>query len=253
MVFDAYNDAGYNDVTLNGDPLQNYGALSLLDYSIGETPLEVDSFTGKNRTTTRLLDVRFLARQIELGLVFYGATLREAKLQRSRFNGAIFGDFTIYIPDDGFYYHCYPDSFGEEKLVGIGDGEAAISARIRCHGFRQDSARQVVLQRGDVLYCPSTMPRTDCKLTVTSTHTTTRYFFGGGIFQDVTSGDVLLFDGIAGKIQKNGADYAGKVTWTNFPFLRPGENTVYAYDYESIQPEIPYSDAVTVEYSPTYI
>ena len=243
----------YDDVLLNGNPIQNFGAAALLDFQIGETPLETEVFLGKNRTTPRLLDMRFLAREIELGLVFYGETLREAKLQRSRFNSEIFGGFEIYIPEDGFFYKCWPVNFGEEKLVGIGDGEAAVSSRLRCKGFRQDKPETVILPTGTTLFCASTMPRTDCKLTVTSTHTTSHYFFGGGVFQNITSGDILVFDGINGLIQRNGANYADKVTWTNFPYLRPGENSIYAYDYDAIQPDIPISDTVTVEFSPTYI
>lgn len=238
------------DVLINGEPIQNYGAMALLDYSIGETPIECETFLGKNRTTERLVDIQFLAREIELGLVFYGQTLRLAKLQRSKFNALLFGGFTIYIPDDGFYYRCFPVSLGEEKLVGIGDDSAAVEARVRCKGFRCDAEEIHVLTDGTPLYCQSTMPRTDCILTVISSHTTNNYHLGGAVFSNVSAGDILLFDGVNGLIKRNGQDCAEDVTWTYFPFLVPGENAISAFDASS---QSTVNDTVTVTYSPTYI
>lgn len=69
----------------------------------------------------------------------------------------------------------------------------------------------------------------------------TPYPLGGAVFPSVSNGDVLVFDGIDGKITKNGANAAASVNWTEFPQLFPGENT------------IPCPDDVTVEYYPTYI
>ena len=69
----------------------------------------------------------------------------------------------------------------------------------------------------------------------------TPYPLGGAIFPSVSNGDVLVFDGIDGKITKNGANAAASVNWTEFPQLFPGENTITC------------PDDVTVEYYPTYI
>ena len=69
----------------------------------------------------------------------------------------------------------------------------------------------------------------------------TPYPLGGAVFPSVSNGDVLVFDGIDGKITKNGANAAASVNWTEFPQLFPGENTITC------------PDDVTVEYYPTYI
>jgi hypothetical protein len=68
-----------------------------------------------------------------------------------------------------------------------------------------------------------------------------QYPLGGALFSGVSNGDVLVFDGIDGKITKNGANAAASVTWTEFPQLEPGENVIASLD------------AVTVEYYPTYL
>ena len=85
------------------------------------------------------------------------------------------------------------------------------------------------------------MPFTDAKLTVTVGATASSYSLKGAIFSNVTAGDVLVFDGINGKITKNGANYAANVAWTSFPSLTPGKNTLTALD------------AITVEYFPAYL
>ena len=68
-----------------------------------------------------------------------------------------------------------------------------------------------------------------------------QYPLGGALFSGVSNGDVLVFDGIDGKITKNGANAAASVTWAEFPQLEPGENVITSLD------------AVTVEYYPTYL
>ena len=85
------------------------------------------------------------------------------------------------------------------------------------------------------------MPFTDARLTATVGTSAAAYTLGGATFGSVTAGDVLVFDGIDGKITKNGANAAASVSWTEFPQLVPGKNTITA------------PDAVTVEYYPTYI
>lgn len=67
------------------------------------------------------------------------------------------------------------------------------------------------------------------------------YPLGSALFQNVNAGDVLVFDGIDGKITRNGVNAAASVVWVNFPQLVPGPNVIDC------------DDAVTVEYFPTYI
>ena len=57
----------------------------------------------------------------------------------------------------------------------------------------------------------------------------------------VTAGDVLVVDGIEGRILQNGAPCAGNMSFLHLPALVPGENVFSC-------PEV-----LTVEYYPTYI
>ena len=231
----------FHDCTVNGVPLATYGGASLLDYTIGETMLNPSLFQGVNRTSWNLLKNIFQMRQITLTIVFEASDLRTAKLNRSALNSVLFGAVDLFIPDDGFHYDAICTSMGAETLVGIGDKTAQVKAEYQFNGIRRDELQTVMLAPGETLYCRSTMPMTDCRLTATVGTTATTYQIGGATFSNVTAGDVVVFDGIDGKILKNGVNYAASVSWLDFPQLTPGENTITCLD------------TVKVEYFPTYI
>lgn len=231
----------FHDCTVNGKPLAEFGGSSLLDYSIGETPVSPELFQGMNRTSWNLLENMFHMREISITVIFEAHDLTEAKRNRSALNGVLFNRADIFIPDDGFHYDVICTSTGTEELVGIGFNSAMIKSRYTFKGVRRDELKTVEVLPGASMFCASTMPFTDCRLTATVGTTAATYQLGGAVFSNVTAGDVLVFDGIDGKITKNGDSYAASVSWFHFPQLTPGEN------------EITCPDAVTVEYYPTYI
>ena len=231
----------FHDCTVNGKPLATYGGAALLDYTIGETPLDVTTFHGINRTSWNLLKNMFSMREITLTVVFEGPDLREAKRNRSALNGVLFDKADLFIPDDGFHYSVICTSTGAETLIGQGDKTAQIKSTYAFKGIRHDDLKTVTLPAGETMYCLSTMPLTDCRLSSTVGTSADSYQLGGAEFANVEAGDVLVFDGINGKITKNGVNYAESVAWFDFPSLIPGPNTIDCLD------------AVTVEYEPTYI
>lgn len=231
----------FYDCVVNGRPLATYGGASLLDYSIGETPVTPETFQGLNRTNWNLLKNKFTMREVSLTVVFDAPDLRTAKLNRSALNSALFDKADLFIPDDGFHYDIICTGTGAEELVGIGEKNAQVKSRYTFKGIRRDDLKRVTLQSGEPLYCLSTMPFTDCRITATAGAAGTNYQLGGAVFASVAAGDVLVFDGIDGKITKNGQNAAASVSWVTFPQLTPGTNLIEC------------ADAVTVEYFPTYI
>lgn len=231
----------FHDCTVNGVPLATFGGASLLDYNIGETQVKPAIFQGVNRTNWNLLKNIFHLREISLTVVFEAEDLRTAKLNRSALNGVLFDKAELFIPDDGFHYSVICTNTGVETLVGIGNKSAQIKSTYTFTGVRHDALKTVTLAPGETLYCLSTMPFTDCRLTATVGADAATYQLGGATFTNVEAGDVLVFDGINCKITKNASNCAASVTWLDFPRLVPGANTV------------PCVDNVTVEYEPTYI
>ena len=231
----------FHDCTVNGIPLATFGGAALLDYTIGETPVDVSTFQGINRTSWNLLKNVFSMREITLTVVFAGPDLREAKRNRSALNGVLFDKVDLFIPDDGFHYAVICTGTGAETLIGQGNKTAQIKSTYTFKGIRHDDLKTVTLSPRANLYCLSTMPLTDCRLTATVGASASSYNLGGAVFSNVAAGDVLVFDGIDGKITRNGENDAANVLWTEFPSLVPGWNAIQSVD------------AVTVEYEPTYI
>lgn len=231
----------FHDLLINGIPLVQFGGKTLLDYTIGPTPLTNDVFQGINRSNWVLLKQRFGLRLITLTILFDGPDLRSAKLARSKFNSKIFGKNDIYIPDDGFFYSVYCENIGDEIFVGEGDKNAQIKSEYQFTGIRHDALRTVSVPHGGKMNCLSTMPFTDCRLTATVGTSGSNYQLGGVKIASVAAGDVIVFDGINCAITKNGANAAASATWMEFPTLIPGENAFTC------------ADTVKVEYYPTYI
>lgn len=226
-------------VLVNGRPLYEYGGAALLSYEIGDVKLTNASFQGVNRSTVRLLKTMYGTRKLTITVVFEGENLHAAKMQRSILSGALLGRSEIYIPDDGFFYDAILENEGAEEYAGQGPRTAQVRAKYQFSAVRR-LQRQTLTSTGTV-YCRSTVPTTDCRLTATASRTESNYQLGGAVFQNVTAGDVLVFDGIECKITKNGANAAATTSWIDFPRLVPGENTIIA------------RDPVTVEYYPTFL
>ena len=235
------NNFGMCGLLINGTPLDTYGGAALLSYSIGETSIKNETFQGINRSKWHLLKSIFGLRQVKITIIFTGPSRREVALQRSKLNGALFGASELYISDDGFFYDVSLESCGAEVLIGEGAREVKIKSDYTFTGTRRDALVTETIPGGGSIFCASTLPYTDARLTVTVGASASSYTLGGATFGAVAAGDVLVFDGIDGKITKNGANAAASVSWTEFPALVPGENTITA------------ADAVTVEYFPTYI
>ena len=232
----------YCGLLVNGRPLSDFGGQMLLDYSIGETPLDNSVFQGVNRTSWRLLQSTFGRRSITMTIVFTGEDVHDAKVKRSLFNAELFGETELFIHDDGFFYTVSCDSLGTEVIDGIGEKTASVKSTYKFTGIRHAAlVKEIIPAGGGTLLCRSTMPFTDVRLSVTVGTTASYYNFGGASFGPVTAGDVLVFDGIDGKITRNGSNYAASTWWTEFPQLTPGTNYLDALD------------AITVEYYPTYL
>ena len=230
------------DLTINGKAIQDFGGASLRDYVVSAPAITSYDFQGVNRTSWRLLKQEFGRRTIEITVIFTAPDMNTARLQMSMFNVACWGRVELSLPD-GFLYDCRIDSLGQAELVGDnGSTEAKIQAKYTFVGQQHRPLETVDLPAGGgSVFCRSTMPFTDCRLITTVGTSAATYNFGGAVWENVTAGDVLVFDGIDGLILRNGNNDAAAVNWTVFPSLVPGENEITA------------PDAVTVEYYPTLI
>lgn len=206
-------------------------------YKVGPTEVTNDIFQGRNRTSFNVLSAVFGTREIAVNLFFSGKTRREITLLKSRVDGLMFGELDLLLPD-GLYYNAVLDKAGELQILGVQNtGVIALSS----YTFRGICHDPLVTATGNTVYCTSTMPQTSCRLTCTASQNYASITIDTVTITGVTAGDVLVVDGIEGRILQNGAPCAGNMNFQHLPALVPGKNVLTC-------PEV-----LTVEYYPTYI
>lgn len=217
--------------------IHDYGAHTLLEYKIGGTSIDQQVFKGRWRTNFSMLESVPGLRSIQFTLVFVGKDRREAVLHKSQVDAMLTGECELLMPD-GMYYTCYAQNLGDLVLLGSDEhgvvGQAAYKMMGIAHGEKE-------VIDGGAVYCKSTFPKTDCRVTCTASADADEYTVQGVTFTGVHSGDVVCADGINGRLLVNGAPTTNPFTFMSFPYLVPGWQTVDA------------PDTPVVEYYPTYI
>ena len=262
------NNEECDDLIVNDLPLSEWNGASLLDYAVGETEITNPYFLGVSRTNPILLQSMTGMRELQITIVFSGEDLHEAKMARSRFNSAVAGKSEIYIPDDGFWYTCICQGLGEEKLVGQGGGVGKVEATYTFSAVRHGQLISESINRipesvpgigvtfiEPRVFCISTMPRTDVRVTTTADAAATSFSILGATFGAVAKDDVICVDGFKKTVTINGANCSASMdwtTWTHFPDLVPGFNEMSA-EYTAGGFNFVNTADILVEYVPAYI
>lgn len=222
---------------INGNNPEDYGAMSLLSYTVSGSSITNTIFQGRNRSSYRLLAAVYGQKAISFSLQYEGRTYREASLLRSAIESWMWGKVELFLPD-GFYYTAALQSIGDGSPIGQENNMVLITVEYQFSGIQHDA---MVTTAGESFINPGTLPYADCICSVTASAATDSYVLAGCTFQDVTQGESLVVDGINGRVLRNGAPAPGNVTFTSFPQVVPGENSFTA------------ADPVTVQYYPSYL
>lgn len=221
------------DMWLNGTPLEDYGGRLVRDYTYTPPVLSPAVYKGRFRSSFILLDNPVDFGELDIQVVFEGEGYTEVTIKKSTFDAAILGK-NVIVMGDGFWYDTYTEELGAATYPGTG----LLECSYKLKAIRRGPDIEVT---GNIIYCDSTWPTTDCILTATVSTAAANYEIEGVIFEDVDPGDVLTVDGINGRILVNGAPNAQKATWTRFPSLSPGKNSLTC------------PDTLTVQYHPVYL
>lgn len=223
---------------INGVNIADYGVL-VESFKVGATAVDQASYQGRNRTNFNVLSTQLTTRQISVNLFYKAPTRRELALIKSKIDAMLLGKLELWLPD-GFFYTAVLKSAGEEQILGVEYNEEIALSSYSFEGIRHDPLKTVQLPSGDTLYCMSTAPHTDCRLTCVASQAYASLQIGPVTITDVAAEDELVVDGITGRILQNGALCAGNMSFLHFPSLVPGENTITC------------PEDLTVEYYPTY-
>ena len=220
---------------INGTNIADFGVL-VERMKVGAIEIDQQTYQGVNRTNFNVLDTIQYMRPISVNLFYSAPTRRELALIKSKIDNMMLGKLELWMPD-GFFYSAYLVSAGEEDILGVERNQVIALCAYQFKGVRHDKLETVT---GNTVVCKSTVPKTDCRLTCTASQNYTSLQIDTVKIKNVTAGDVLVVDGITGRILQNGGLCAGNMEFIHFPSLVPDENTLTC------------PEDLTVEYYPTY-
>ncbi|HIW40634.1 MAG TPA: hypothetical protein H9743_00545 [Candidatus Mediterraneibacter vanvlietii] len=215
------------DMIINEQPLIMFGARMQMNYTYTPPTLSNEYFKGRQRSTFTLLMSNYDLGSLKVPLVFEGIDHQDVSFKKSGFDGAIFGMCDIEF-SDGFRYFAFPDTLGDADYQSESLIESEYIFKCIRHGVMKTSV-------GNSVLCESTLPYTDCILSVTVGAASDNYVVGPVTFQNVSAGDQLVVDGINKRILVNGSPAADQADWIRFPYMTPGQNSFTCVDTLTIQ------------------
>lgn len=124
----------------------------------------------------------------------------------------------LMLPNGKLYVAALTDAGEVEKFA-----EGVIDFTLEFTGYQRG---ELVKAQTPSIMCFSTVPETPYKITATVAAAGS-FSMAGVTFNDCAAGDVLVIDGMTGKVTKNGnAMDISKTDFLSFPVLTPGKNTV---------------------------
>lgn len=236
----THQDIDNATMHINGTNIADFGVL-VEKMNVGAIETQQQVYQGVNRTNFNVLDTIQYMRTINVSLFYAAPTRRELALIKSKIDNMLGGKLELWLPD-GFYYTSYLTSAGEENILGVENNKVIALCSYQFKGVRHDKLEtiQTLAANDNTCYCKSTVPHTDCRLTCTASQNYASLQIDTVTITNVTAGDVLVVDGITGRILQNGGLCAGNMSFIHFPSLVPEENTLACVE------------DLTVEYYPTY-
>ena len=231
----THQDIDNATMHINGVNIADFGVL-VESMKVGAIETTNTAYQGVNRTNINVLDTIQYMRTINVNLFYSAPTRRELALIKSKLDNMMNGKLELWLPD-GFYYTSHLISAGEENVLGVERNKVIALCAYQFKGIRHDKLETV---QSNTVICKSTVPHTDCRLTCTASQDYASLQIDTVTITNVHEGDVLVADGITGRILQNGALCAGNMSFIHFPSLVPDENILTC------------PEDLTVEYYPTY-
>lgn len=226
----------FETMYVDGVNIHDIGAV-LESYSVGGTEITNEVYQGRNRTNFNLLAKQFGRKTVTVTVFFHSIDRHMLTLKQSKLTSMLTGVVELVLPD-GFYYRCTLDKVGDLQIIGV-DGKGCIAeCTYTLMGIQHDALQTVT---GNVVYAEGTMWQMDCILTCTASKAYASIQVGTVTFTGVSAGDVLVADGINGRLLQNGLPTTGNASFTHLPFLVPGKQTITC------------PETLTIQYCPSYI
>lgn len=217
---------------INNKGLHLFGGKLKDTYTYTPPVISAEYFLGRKRSNFVLLDSSHEMGKLTLPIVFEGESRKDVALKKSNFEKELFGRCDIGLPDE-FSYFAFLENIGTPSFPSEQMIESTYDLKCIRHGWKQTVESETV-------YCESTLPNTDCIISVTVLKDSSEYQVGSVKFLNVKAGEKLVVDGMDKRILVNGAPTANRAEWIRFPSLVPGANHIVC------------QDPVKVEFYPVY-
>lgn len=217
---------------INNKGLHLFGGKLKDTYTYTPPTISAEYFLGRKRSNFVLLDSSYEMGKLTLPIVFEGESRKDVALKKSNFEKELFGRCDISLPDE-FSYFAFLENIGTPSFPSEQMIESTYDLKCIRHGWKQ-------IVESETVYCESTLPNTDCIISVTALKDSSEYQVGTVKFLNVKAGEKLVVDGMDKRILVNGAPAANRANWIRFPSLEPGANHIVC------------QDPVKVEFYPVY-
>ena len=242
-----------NQIYLSGQPLSVYGARLRQNYTISGCSMSQIVSQGKNDSRFFLLDRECGLLTLTLPLDFYGKNVPEIAQNMANLRGMCQEMLEIDL-GDGFRYRAILTGAGEQEWTE----DVLCSQTLTFQGMRLGDKLTVSGGSALDLHNPGTWPKTACRLTLHGYRSKT----GDGVIflrqngksyltwyispNDAFSGGDLVLDGMEKTNSYDGGGIPkGTMRWTEYPFLKPGQNRLLVLGCEI--------DGAEVEWEPGYV
>lgn len=212
--------------TINGNTFSTYHAEPQIPRITG---VDLNTEYMAERQMPMLLKQRQGLKRIELPVTFRGSSSANAYQFYSMFCKEATGMVTLQLHDGRYYYGFLEGSIAEEYVT-----EGIMDATFNFLATKRDTMTTRTGNASNAIQNPGDLPETDCIITVTVGASGTNYNVHGVVFDSVSAGDVLVVDGIDGRILINNVPAAEHATFTKFPTLVPQWNTIQCVDTVSV-------------------
>lgn len=241
---------GVSGITVNGQDLSEFSAKLLTEHKLGACEIRTQTFQGSSRSTVLLLEQQAGMLEIRLPLEFWGESRGDTAEKWSRFCQAISGTVELEL-QDGFEYCCCTEDFGAPEWIT--DQWMSVEVTLRGMRHRPEVVLTMETALGETVNCLSTYPKTDCVVTLTVPAGTEETCVRLGALEwyltkPVTKDAVLVLDGVSKRFLLDGKNITAQMTWEDFPYLIPGENSVAVF-----LDTIGMTRGVELRYRPTFL
>ena len=203
---------------INGIEMTNRGVFITSDYTVSSASVSRSVYSGgcASYVATK---AKIGLKKLKLPLRIIQDTTEKADSTRSWALSLCFGsEVDIALPNGNRYVVAMTNAGETTKL-----DEGVLEFAVEFTGYQRG---ELVKAQTPSIMCFSTVPETPFKITATVAAAGS-FTMAGVTFTGCTVGDVLVIDGMAGRITKNGnAMDISKTDFMKFPTMLPGKNTV---------------------------